>query len=68
MNGQELMDKVKNEIGFTISPDMLPVLGITVYAGKSSIFDLKGNRLRAATTDDIKKWNTAWENAIKKPT
>ena len=60
MNIQELMEKMKKEVGFTISPLVFPAYGTQVYAGKSVIFDLDGNLLREATETDINKWNTAW--------
>jgi hypothetical protein len=68
MTGQELMDKVKNEVGFTLFPLTFPAYGQRVYAGKTAVCDLDGNILRIATEADIKKWNTVWNRTVKEAT
>jgi hypothetical protein len=65
MTVEELMEKVKTEVGFTIFPLTIPAFGMQVYAGQSVICDLDGNILRTATEADIQRWDTVWKRAVK---
>jgi hypothetical protein len=68
VKGHEFVEKVKNEVGFTLFPVTYPAYGVQAYSGVILVCDLNGEILRKATAADIQKWQTVWEKLIKEVT
>jgi hypothetical protein len=58
---QSLGERVKKEVGFSLfSPTVPGFAGVSISSGVIFVCDLVGNVIRKASTEDIKKWNEAW--------
>jgi hypothetical protein len=60
-NSEKLSERVRKEVGFYLfSPTISGFAGVPVSSGVTLVCGLDGNVLRKATTDDVQKWNQAW--------